>query len=111
MTLEVRKMNTQQAYRISNGERFVIIDNSRVNLMGYEEYGNSNSIYPLLDSMDIVDVGDSFNRLIDVPRLPDGSLVIWNQRVLIRSNLGWVDLETGRQMHQADNVSVLRIGR
>lgn len=110
MRIEVRKATNQDAYRISNGKKYVVVDNRLLNDTGFEEYANSEDLFPLVDSIEVVEAGDEFFSLKDIPSLPEGSLVTYADRVLIREEYCFLDLETRRPISHAYDVKVHRIG-
>ena len=57
MRIEVRKMNNQNAYRISNGKKCIIVDNRLINDAGFEEDINGGNLFPLVDSIETVEAG------------------------------------------------------
>ena len=110
MRIEVRRMINQNGYRISNGKKYIVVDNRLLNDTGFEEYGYSEDLFPLVDSIETVEAGDEFDFLGDIPYLPEGSLVTYDDRVLIREEYCFLDLETRRPISHANDVTVHRIG-
>lgn len=110
MRIEVRKLHNQDAYRISNGEKYVVVDNRLINNIGYTEYDNSEDLFPLVDSIETVEAGEKFDSLKDIPFLPEGSLLIHDDRVLIREEYCFLDIETRKPISHAYDVTVHRVG-
>ena len=110
MRIEVRKMINQDAYRVSNGEKYVVVDDRLLNNNGYTEYENGEASFPLVDYIETVEAGEEFASLKDIPFLPDGSLFTYADRVLIREEFCYLDLETRKPVSHAYNVKVHRVG-
>ena len=110
MRIEVRRMDNQDGYRISNGAKYLVVDNRLLNNAGYTEYDDSGDKFPLIDSIQTVEAGDEFASLNDIPLLPEGSLVTYDDRVLIREEYCYLDMETRKPISQAYDVKVHRVG-
>lgn len=110
MRIEVRRMNNQNGYRISNGEKYVVVDNLVINDTGFEEYDNSEDLFSFVDSIEVVEAGDEFFSLKNIPFLPEGSLVTYADRVLIREEYCFLDLETREPVSHAYSLTVHRVG-
>ena len=110
MRIEVRRMNNQNGYRISNGKRYLVVDNVLLNDTGYVEYDNSEDLFEFVDSIEAVEAGDEFASLKGIPFLPEGSLITYADRVLIREEYCYLDMETRRPMSHAYDVTIHRVG-
>ena len=67
MRIEVRKMINQDAYRVSNGEKYVVVDDRLLNNNGYTEYDYDKVAFPLVDYIETVEAGEEFASLKDIP--------------------------------------------
>lgn len=110
MRIEVRKMINQDAYRISNGKKYLIVDDRLLTNAGFTEYEEDEVSFPLVDYIETVEAGDEFVSLKDIPLLPEGSLLTYADRVLIREEHCFLDLETRKPISHAYNVTVHRVG-
>ena len=110
MRIEVRRMINQDAYRITNGKKYVVVDDRLLNNIGYTEYDNGEFSFPLVDSIETVEAGEKFDSLGDIPYLPEGSLLTHDDRVLIREEFCYLDLETRKPISHAYDVTVHRVG-
>lgn len=110
MRIEVRRMKNHDGYRISNGEKYLVVDNRLLNDTGYTEYDDSQDLFELVDSIETVEAGDKFDSLADIPLLPEGSLVTYADRVLIREEYCFLDMETRKPISHAYDVTVHRVG-
>ena len=110
MRIEVRRMINQDAYRITNGKKYVVVDDRLLNNNGYTEYDDDKVAFPLVDYIETVEAGDEFASLNEIPSLPEGSLVTYDDRVLIREEFCYLDLETRKPISQAYDVKVHRVG-
>ena len=110
MRIEVRRMDNQDAYRISDGKKYLVVDQRLLTNAGYTEYDDSKDKFPLVDSIQTVEAGDEFVSLKEIPLLPEGSLVTYADRVLIREEYCYLDLETRKPISRAYGVTVHRVG-
>ena len=110
--MEVRKLETQMGYRISNGEQFLVISHHMLDKHGHKEYAKDPADIPfeLIHSMEALAKGQTFDCVSEIKDPPYGTIAVTEFSVLFKTYDHWKDMETGETDVMGEPVVIHRVG-